>query len=220
MEQTVKEKLKCVIFERISNISAEKLPKDSKYPVSLTMTVYPTRPSQLSLTSPTYSDNYIMISKGLASQLSKTITVKGDYAKRGNTNLKTLRLKINKSDWPEEWDFPNTELERRLFLQNFRLTNLDIISGFDEGGEDYEKLFKPEDDEIEIDFEEDSSESSENISQEEESDEKADIQDVFDMLEILEIDTQENEYHEISSLITQIKIEIIKDVLKSRRGEK
>ena len=62
--------------------------------------------------------------------LTKTIQIEGDYAKSSGSGRKTLRLKINKSDWPDEWSFPWKELDRRLFLQNFRLSNLETVLTF------------------------------------------------------------------------------------------
>jgi len=160
MYQTTKEKLKLVIIERIKRVQAQKNPKDSKYPISLIVTVYPVLASTLSSLHPSYLSNYNELLRGDPLKLSKEINMHGDYAKNHKTGLKTLRLKIHRKDWPKEWNFPDSEINRRLFLQNFRLSNLDLLTPFDEGGEEYKKLFPPEPDTpVEIVFEEEDSES-------------------------------------------------------------
>jgi len=161
MYQTTKEKLKLIIIERIKQVQAQKNPKDSKYPLVLNIDVTPTSTSNLNISHPSYRENYkkIIYNENIDS-LTRTIRVEGDYAKRGGTGKKTLRLKINKADWPSEWSFPWKEIDRRLFLQNFRLNNLNMLTPFDEDGEEYEKLFPPEPDApVEIVFDEEDSES-------------------------------------------------------------
>ena len=216
MNQITKEKLKLLIFERIKRVQAQRTPKDSKYPISLKITVYPTLVSSLSSFHPSYLENYNEILRGDPSNLAKEINIYGDYAKNQAKGLKTLRLKINRADWPEEWNFPVSEMDRRLFLQNFRLNNLDMITPFDEGGEEYSKIFPPEPDTpIEIVFDEEESSSSSEEETPKTNEEK--IIEVLEALDYLATESREEGELDISASISEAYRTLLSDAIQNKK---
>ena len=94
---------------------------------------------------------------------------------------------------------------------------------FDEGGEEYQKLFPPEPEtpvKIVFDDEESTEEESSSESSEEESSTQNTaqaLQDVFDMLDILEEDVQEEKEYEIATSIRNVKIALYKDIIESKK---
>ena len=226
MNQKNKEKLKRIVFERIKRITAQKNSEDSKYPLTLTADTYPTLPKHLNLGHKNAKQNLRFMAKSDRSALTKTITFQGDYAKKGNTKNKTLRLKINKNDWPDEWRFPNSEIDRRLFLQNFRLSNLLMLTPYDEGGEKYKDLFPPEPESpIEIVFEDE--ESSSSFKEESPTSEKEGSQtneekiiEVLEALDYLADEAREEGELEFASNISETYRTLLSDAIKNKKRQK
>jgi hypothetical protein len=222
MNQINKEKLKCIILERIKRIQAQKNPEDSKYPLTLTADTYPTLPKHLNLGHKSAKQNLRFMAKSDRNALTKTITFQGDYAKQGNIKNKTLRLKINKSDWPDEWRFPSSEMERRLFLQNFRLSNLLMLTPYDEGGEKYKDLFPPEPESpIEIVFEDEESSDSfeEEIMPRQELSSQSNEDLILEALEALDyLAGEAREYGEpdFAASISEVYMILLREALKNK----
>jgi hypothetical protein len=234
----IKSILKKVIKERIENVSATLNPEDAKYPLTLQIIVSPTSINNFNKSHSGY-ENYkkAYLAGNVSHLLKKRLTIQGDYAARGNTGVKTLRLKIKKSDWPPEWTFPDDELSRRLFLQNFRLSNLSLLKPYDEGGEKYEELFPPEPDTpIEVKFEndEDDFDYEEETEVEEETEEEntvpgavpglnrsqASLKDVFDMLDVLQDSAFENAEYSIARNLNLAVRQLAMEVVQTRKKRK
>jgi len=215
MKKEIRQIVKLMLIERIKRMSATKNAKDSKYPISLEIDVYPTDVNTVNTLADNYRDIINNMIQGRNEKNTKTISVQGDYAKQGSTGVKTLRLKISRSDWPDEWRFPINEIERRLFLQNFRIQNLDIISPYDEGGTEYENIFSNPDANISVEFEEseesEESEERENISQSERAETISSILSGFDFIIA---DARENNEIEYSNMVHEAMLLFIKEITK------
>ncbi len=223
MNQANKEKLKRIIFERIQKIEAEKNSKDSKYPLTITAIVLPTSISNFNKSHKSHSSLAKAHMRGnVPHLLRKRVKFQADYAKRGNTGVNTLRLKVKRSDWPDEWSFPETELDRRLFLQNFRLSNLDMLTPFDEGGKKYKALFPPAAEiPIEVDFEDEESSNSfeEESSVSEEENTKTNEEKIIEVLEALDYLAEEARDEgelEFAAIISETYRTLLKDALKNK----
>ena len=212
----------CIIFERIKRIQAQKNPEDSKYPISLAVDIVPTSIYSINNRHKDFLKIKNGIILGREEEIIKTINIQGDYAKRGSTGVKTLRLKIKKEEWPEEWLFPSQELDRRLFLQNFRLSNLDMITPYDEGGEKYKDLFPPAAEiPIEVDFEDEESYNSfeEESSVSEEENTKTNEEKIIEVLEALDYLAEEARDEgelEFAAIISETYRTLLKDALKNK----
>jgi len=224
MNYTFKKRLKKIILEKIKRIEAEKNPDNSKYPLTITAVI---EPASVSNFNKSHKD-YDMLKKAyrmgnVPHLLRKKVKFQGDYAKRGNTGVETLRLKILKKDWPDIWSFPETEIDRRLFLQNFRLSNLKMITPFDEGGEEYKKLFPPEPDvPVEIVFDEE--ESSESTEEEIVSTQLGSVQTnndkIFEALEALDYlasEAREEGESDFAASISDVYMTLLRDTLKNKK---
>lgn len=212
--------IKALLLERIQNISVTRNPKDSTYPVSITMEIVPTQISQLNKNYKDYSSFARIIAFGESYRLKKTVNIQGDYAVSGERGPKTLRLKINKEDWPEEFNFPENEHDRRLFLQNIRLSNLSILSNYDEGSEEYKNLFPPDEkpNKVEVKFEETKKEEpkkSEPVKTAPSERQQA-ILDVFDILNDMISDAREKNEIEISNGLSEAQRLFISSVMNKK----
>jgi hypothetical protein len=224
MNQIIKKKLKRIILERIQRIQAQKNPKDSKYPLTITAIVLPTSVSNFNKSHKSHSSLTKAYMRGnVPHLLRKRVKFQGDYAKRGNTGVNTLRLKVKRSDWPDEWSFPETELERRLFLQNFRLSNLDMLTPFDEGGKKYKELFPPVAEiPIEVDFEDEETPESfeEEITPGQESPSQSNEDLIFEALEALDyLAGEAREYGEpdFAASISEVYMILLREALKNKK---
>jgi hypothetical protein len=222
MKKNARKMIRRLLSERIQQISAVRNPKDSKYPLTITADVSPTNYSNINKSHPLYQDLLNVMRNGnVPHLLRKKITFQGDYSKSGSTGVKTLRLKISRNDWPDIWSFPETEIERRLFLQNFRIQNLDMISPFDEGGEEFKKLFPPDpvpdpDIDVQVEFEEseeESEESSESSSQDEVNPQAKKIE-ILEAFRYVIDDARENNEIEYSNMLNDAMMAFMRDIIK------